>query len=172
MFHAYARTMDGLSRLCMILSAFCLVVITLIIPWGVFTRYVLGYGSAWPEPMAVLLMIVFSFFAGALCYRENMHIAVLALPSSLGPAGRLALGWTVELAMAGTNLFVLLYGLDLVRITWHQVIAEFPTLSVGLTYLPVPLGGAITILFALEKLWRGRFFEAPGEGAVARVETD
>ncbi len=67
MFEAYVRAMDGLSRLCMVVSALCLVVITLIIPWGVYTRYVLGYGSAWPEPMAVLLMIVFSFFSAALC---------------------------------------------------------------------------------------------------------
>ena len=172
MFEAYVRAMDGLSRLCMAVSALCLVVITLIIPWGVYTRYVLGYGSAWPEPMAVLLMIVFSFFAAALCYRDNMHIAVLALPNALPPAARLALGWIIEIAMAATNLFVLVYGIDLVKITWHQVIAEFPTLSVGVTYLPVPIGGAVTILFVAERLWRGEFFQQPGQGSVARVETD
>ena len=54
----------------------------------------------------------------------------------------------------------------------HTRIAEFPTLSVGVTYLPVPIGGGITVLFAIEKLWRGRFFEGPGEGAVARAEMD
>jgi TRAP-type C4-dicarboxylate transport system permease small subunit len=27
----------------------------------VFTRYVLGTGSQWPEPIAILLMVVFTF---------------------------------------------------------------------------------------------------------------
>jgi hypothetical protein len=42
-----------------------------------------------------------------------------------------------------------------VRATWNQVIAEFPLLSVGLTYAPVPLGGLLTLLFILERRWIG-----------------
>ena len=72
----YVRAMDALQRVCMIIAGACLVVITIIIPWGVFTRYVLGYGSSWPEPMAVLMMIWFSFMAAAVCYREGLHIGV------------------------------------------------------------------------------------------------
>ena len=47
-------------------------------------------------------------------------------------------------------------GLLLVQTTWHQVVAEFPFLSVGITYLPIPVGGAITLLFIVERLWIGR----------------
>ena len=43
--------------------------------------------------------------------------------------------------MAATALFMLVWGLQLVRTTWHQVISEFPLLSVGLTYLPAAPGG-------------------------------
>ena len=64
MLAAYIRAMDALQRACMIVAGACLVVITIIIPWGVFTRYVLGIGSSWPEPLAVLLMIWFSFTGG------------------------------------------------------------------------------------------------------------
>jgi TRAP-type C4-dicarboxylate transport system permease small subunit len=49
----YIRAMDALHGVCMVIAGFCLVTITLIIPWGVFTRYVLNIGSSWPEPMAV-----------------------------------------------------------------------------------------------------------------------
>ena len=38
----YVRCMDVLHRFCMIVAGACLVTITLIIPWGVFTRYVLN----------------------------------------------------------------------------------------------------------------------------------
>jgi TRAP-type C4-dicarboxylate transport system permease small subunit len=165
----YSRAMDAVQRACMILAGACLVVITLIIPWGVFTRYVLGVGSSWPEPMAVLLMIWFSFMSAAVCYREHLHIGVGVLPNALSGWRRTALGWAVELLMAATNLFVLVYGVRLVEATWHQVIAEFPIVSVGVSYLPVPIGGAVILLFVVERLWRGTLFSAPDDAALSRV---
>jgi TRAP-type C4-dicarboxylate transport system permease small subunit len=47
------------------------------------------------------------------------------------------------------------YGGQHCRALRHQSIAEFPGLSVGLTYMPIPIGGAITLLFILERLWVG-----------------
>ena len=59
----YFRLMDTLHRACLIIAGACLVTITLIIPYGVFTRYVLNSAASWPEPLATLLMIVMSFVA-------------------------------------------------------------------------------------------------------------
>ena len=162
----YIRAMDGLHRLCLWVSGICLVVITLIIPWGVYTRYVLGYGSSWPEPMAVLLMIILSFLSGALCYRDNLHIAVMAVPNSLTGLTRMILGWVGEICMIATNLFMLLWGIELVKTTWFQVIAEFPIVSVGLSYLPVPVAGGITILFVVERLWTGKLFALASDSSL------
>jgi TRAP-type C4-dicarboxylate transport system permease small subunit len=148
--------MAALYAVCIWLAGGSLVVMTLIIPWGVYTRYVLGTGSAWPEPLAILLMVVFTFAGAAACYRANAHIAVTMvarrLPGLLRPAAAIA----VELLMAGLSLFMVIWGIELVEATWHQVIAEFPFLSVGITYLPLPLGGAITLAFIVERLWLGQ----------------
>jgi TRAP-type C4-dicarboxylate transport system permease small subunit len=163
----YIRAMDRLQRGCMAVAGLCLIVITIIIPWGVFTRYVLNYGSSWPEPMAILLMIWFSFVSAAICYRENLHIGVGILPSVLGGAARVVLGWVVELCMLVVSLFMLHWGVKLVRTTWFQVIADFPLVSTGMSYLPVPVGGAIVSLFVIERLWTGRFFESPSDASVA-----
>jgi hypothetical protein len=52
--------------------------------------------------------------------------------------------------------------------TWHNSIADFPALSVGLTYLPIPLGGAILLCFVVERVTLGRPPEpAASEAAVA-----
>ena len=67
----YIRAMDALHRACLCIAGVCLVVITIIIPWGVFTRYVLNSAASWPEPMAILLMIVLSFMSAVVCYRET-----------------------------------------------------------------------------------------------------
>ena len=167
MIASYVRAMDVLHRLCLWVSGLALLVISLIIPWGVYTRYVLGRGSQWPEPMAILLMIVVSFLSASLCYRDHLHIGVMMLPNALSGGARKVLGWTIELSMLATNFFMLWWGLKLASATWNQTISEFPLVSVGLTYLPIPVGGAITMLFAVERLLLGSFFERAAEEAVA-----
>jgi TRAP-type C4-dicarboxylate transport system permease small subunit len=151
----YAQAMEALYVACIVISGVSLVVITLIIPYGVFMRYVVNSPASWPEPASVLLMIVFSFLGGAAVYRANVHIAVRALLDAVGEGARRWLLRLVDVAMALTCLFMVVYGVQLVRTTWHQVVSEFPALSVGLTYLPVPLGGLLTLLFIIERVWVG-----------------
>ena len=151
----YAVAMEALYVACIAVSGASLIVITLIISYGVFMRYVVNAPASWPEPAAVLLMIVFSFVGGAAVYRANVHIAVQALVDRAGPPARAVLRRLVDLAMTLTAVFMLVWGLQLVRTTWHQVISEFPLLSVGVTYLPVPVGGLLTLLFILERVWVG-----------------
>jgi TRAP-type C4-dicarboxylate transport system permease small subunit len=151
----YAQAMEALYVACIVISGVSLVVITLIIPYGVFMRYVVNSPASWPEPASVLLMIVFSFLGGAAVYRANVHIAVRALLDAVGERTRRWLLRAVDVAMALTCTFMVVYGAQLVQTTWHQVISEFPALSVGLTYLPVPLGGLLTLLFIVERVWVG-----------------
>jgi TRAP-type C4-dicarboxylate transport system permease small subunit len=147
--------MESLYVACIVVSGASLLVITLIIPYGVFMRYVLNAAASWPEPLAVLLMIVFSFMGGAAVYRAKVHIAVRAVVDAVNESVRRVLLGLVDVAMALTCLFMVVWGGELVRTTFHQVIAEFPVLSVGLTYAPVPLAGLITLLFIIERVWVG-----------------
>ena len=98
-----------------ILAGACLVIITLIIPYGVFCRYILNSAASWPEPMAVLLMIVLSFLSAVVCYREYLHIGVGVLPAYLGERAKTYLGWILETCMLATNLFMMVWGIKLVR---------------------------------------------------------
>ena len=54
--------------------------------------------------------------------------------------------------MLAVCLFMVYYGGKLCMETMGQTLADLPWLSVGLTYLPVPLGGLFTLVFVLEKL--------------------
>lgn len=154
MLAAYLRSMEWLYLACIWIAGIALAVMTIVIPWGVYARYVLGTGSQWPEPLAILMMVVFTFFAAAACYRTNSHIAVTlftdALPERLKPLALRA----VDLLLAALSLFMVIWGFELVAVTWHQVIAEFPWLRAGITYLPLPIGGLITLLFIAERWMR------------------
>lgn len=151
----YAHGMESLYVLCVVISGLALVAITLIIPFGVFMRYVMNNPQSWPEPAAVVMMVLFSFVGGAAVYRANVHIAVESLTQAVSPAWRGAMAHLVQVLMAVMGLFMVIYGLELCHITWHQSMPEFPGLPVGLVYGPIPLGGALTLLFLFEKVWVG-----------------
>src|ERR1051325_2904073 len=164
----YIRAMDALHRACEILAGVCLVIITLIVPYGVFTRYVLNSAASWPEPMAVLLMIVMSFLSAVVCCREYLHIGVGVLPALLAEPAKSLLGWFLEACMLVTNLFMLGWGIKLVHTTWFQSIAEFPIVSAGMAYLPIPIGGALTVLFVIERFLTQKFFSEPEPETVSQ----
>ncbi len=155
--------MDALYLFCVGAAGAALVLISAVIPWAVYTRYVLNRAASWPEPTAVLLMIVLTFFGGAVCYRVGMHMRMSFFVALLPPHLQRLCALAVELLMALIALFMVVWGTSLVATTWQNSIADFPALSVGVTYLPIPLGGAILLLFVIERLTIGPLPAPPAE---------
>jgi len=151
----YAQAMEWLYIACIGLAGVVMLVMTIIIPYGVFMRYVMNAPSSWPEPAGILLMVVFSFVGGAAAYRARAHIAVATLLNALGDRNRARTELAAEIAMAIVALFMIKWGVLLVQATWYNSIAEFPDLSAGVTYIPIPVAGAVTLLFVIERLWCG-----------------
>jgi TRAP-type C4-dicarboxylate transport system permease small subunit len=151
----YAQAMEWLYIACIVISGVAMVVITLIIPLGVFMRYVMNSPLSWPEPASVMMMVMFSFLGGAAIYRANVHIAVEALLKAVSPGTRRWMEYGVDTCMGLTAAFMLGYGAHLCQITWYQTMAEFPGLKQGIVYLPIPIAGLLTLLFLLERVWVG-----------------
>jgi TRAP-type C4-dicarboxylate transport system permease small subunit len=151
----FRRAMDGLYLVCVIVGCTALVLISAIIPWAVFTRYVLNSAASWPEPLAVLLTIVLTFIGAAAAYRLNLHMNISYFADQLPPKSRILLELVVQLLMALIAAFMIIWGARLVEVTWHNTIADFPFLSVGVTYLPIPIGGICLLLFIVERIFLG-----------------
>ncbi|MEO8526396.1 MAG: TRAP transporter small permease [Caldimonas sp.] len=152
---AVQAALDALYLAAIWSAGLAIFLMSLIVPWGVFTRYVLGTGSQWPEPIAILLMMVFTFIGAAAAYRANAHIAVDMFTMRLPPALQRICALLVDALMAVVCLFVVFYGTRLCIETWHQSIAELDWLPVGLTYAAIPIGSFLTLLFVLERMWLG-----------------
>jgi TRAP-type C4-dicarboxylate transport system permease small subunit len=149
---AFLRFCDTVYSACIWISGISIAAMALIIPWGIFTRYVLGTGSQWPEPIAIQLMVLFTFLGAAASYRAGAHIAVAMLTGALPAAPRKVLRGVVHLLMLAVAVFAIVYGTRLCIETWNQVIGQLPWMPVGLTYAPVPLGGLATALFVVEHI--------------------
>src|SRR5687767_4479250 len=127
----YRRAMQLLYLACIAISGLAMVAITIMMPVGVFFRYVLNAALSWPEPASVIMMVSFSFLGGAAVYRAKVHVAVEALLNAVPSDIRKIMLWGVDACMALVALFMLGYGVHLCIITWPNTIAEFPWLSVG-----------------------------------------
>ena len=148
----FRTAMDALYWICAGLAGVSLVLISAVIPYSVYTRYILNQAASWPEPMAVLLTIVLTFFGAAACYRDSIHMRVMFFVGLMPPWARRLCSLFSEALVALVALFMANWGYSLCEATWYSSIDAFPALSVGLTYLPIPLGGAVTVLFALERM--------------------
>ena len=151
----YRQAMEWLYIACIAVAGVAMLIMTIIIPFGVFMRYWVNSPASWPEPAGILLMVLFSFVGGGAAYRAKAHIAVGTLLNMLNDSNRLRMERIADVGMGIIALFMIRWGVLLVQATWQNTIAEFPELSVGVTYLPIPVAGGITLLFVIERLWLG-----------------
>jgi TRAP-type C4-dicarboxylate transport system permease small subunit len=150
MANSYVKLMDVLYFLCVLIAGGALVIMSAIISWGVFTRYVLGSGSFWPEPISIFLAIQLTFYGAAACYRAGTHICLSMFAEKLPPALQRWQQNIVHALMAGLAFFMVVYGGSLVQTTYFQSYPEFQYIRVGVAYSAIPIGGLITLLFVIE----------------------
>lgn len=142
-----ARLSDGL----LVFGGGGVLVMTLIVGWQVFARYVLNASPSWSEQAALVLMIWFAFFAAAAGVRESFHIRIevfaRALPAPFDHYCRIL----AHLIVLIVSLALVVWGGELILRTWDHVI---PTLGMprGIAYLPLPVSGLLMALFAVEQI--------------------
>src|SRR2546422_11780071 len=108
------KLMNTLYLVSALIAGVALVLISAVIPWAVFTRYVLNSAASWPEPTAVLLTIVLTFIGAASCYRRRLHMNVSFFVAMLPPSLRRWTELIAELLVAAMAVFMLGYGTKLV----------------------------------------------------------
>jgi TRAP-type C4-dicarboxylate transport system permease small subunit len=161
MLDALSLVSRWISRATLAFAALGLVIMTAIIGWSVFARYVLGDAPAWAEQAALLLMVWFVLLAAAVGVREQFHLGMTAATDAMPLPLRRLSRVIALLAVATFGGAMGVWGAELVHRTWAF---DIPTLGVprGAAYLPLPIAGWLSVLFALEHLvaeGRGRKVE-------------
>lgn len=126
-----------------------LILMTLIIAWQVFARYVLNASPAWGEQSALLLMIWYVMFAAAAGVREGFHIRITVFADNLPEKPKRVIRLFSHTVVGLFGLAMAWWGAELVRETWEHVI---PTLGLsrGFAYVPIAAAGILIFGFALE----------------------
>lgn len=137
-----------LSDLLIRIAAGGLILMTAIIGWQVFGRFVLDSSPSWTEQGALILMIWYILFAAAAGVREGFHIRIALLEGNFTLRNARRIRLAINLIVAGFGLVLLIYGVQLVWLVWDHVIPSLG-LSRGVAYIPLPVSGFLILLFSL-----------------------
>lgn len=142
--------LNQVSSAALYVAGFGMVVMTVIIGWQIFGRYVLNDTPTWSEPLSLHLMLWFILFGAAVGVRESVHLG-LDIVRYLMPE-------PVQKLMDLTSLgFIVLFG---IAMTWYSTMlclgtwsAPIPVLGWpgGVDFFPMIGGGVLITLFSLER---------------------
>lgn len=148
----YLVTLNGsLSRWGLWLSTVGLILMTAIIGWQVWGRYVLNDTPVWSERLSLLLMNYYILLAAAIGVRERFHLGLVFVKDSLPPRARYVTEILINLLVGGFGAAMVWYGGQMAWTTWGHVI---PTLGLptGASYLPFPIAGTLIVLFSVQHI--------------------
>ncbi len=140
-----------LARIAAVIAGISLVGMAVVEGWQVYARYVLNDSPSWTEPVALLLMSTVMMAGAALGTRNDAHfgffIAVEHTPVRL----RRVLLAIARLIAAAIGLMLSVWGGRLLLDGWSVPMAGAP-LPQGIVFLPFCIGGALIVVFAIERL--------------------
>lgn len=147
------KVFDVFCKISLVIGGVGLALMSAFILWQVYGRFVMNDTPSWTEPTALLLMLYFSLFVGAVGVREGFHLGLDLLyyfiPQWLGKY----LEVIAYAVICFLGFYMMVYGLTLARGTWNERIPAiyFPE---GVRFLPMFFGGFLIGIFAIERAAR------------------
>jgi TRAP-type C4-dicarboxylate transport system permease small subunit len=150
---AIARITGVVARLALWVAGTCLVIMTAMIAAQVFWRYVLNDSIVWTEPASVMIMGWFIFLGAAVGIREGYHLSFDVLLQVVPVPVKLVLHTISDLAVAGFGCGMIWFGTQLAVKTAGN---KLPSLGISgaFDFIPIVAGGALIVLFSLERIAR------------------
>ncbi|MCC5959432.1 MAG: TRAP transporter small permease [Rhodobacteraceae bacterium] len=150
------KGIDGVNWLVGWLLASLLLVMTVLITWQVFARYVMGNSLTFSEEVARFCLVWMTMLGAAYAYRRGSLIAVELLQGMGGPGFRRSLRISIALASALFAWVLLNEGLNITERVVNQT-APSTRVSMAWPYAAMPAGAGLVLLNALanviESIW-------------------
>ena len=148
---AYSRLAAKLSLVSLLIAGAGLVLMTLIVAWTVFGRYVLNATPTWGEPTSLFLMLWFILLGGSVGVRELDHMGFdVGLHYAQG-RWKSALVITNEALVTIFGIAMVYFGTELAAKVWSDRLPMIG-ISKGWDYVPIIGGGVLITLFSIEKI--------------------
>ena len=155
--------LNRLERFITAATAVITIILSALICWQVFSRYVLNSSPFWIEEISVISLMWIGLLVAAACVWTESHMSLELVVSRLPETLRIWLRAATDI-MIGVFAFVLFErGIFLVQRTMSGTLSSLP-LAVGYTYLVLPIAGGLMVLFALVRAISGVSRHYAGKG--------
>ena len=141
------RAAELLADFVLKVAAAGLALMTLVISWQVFARYVLNDSPLWSEAAALLIMLYFVLLAAAVGVYEKFHLGFRWLVSRLPVRPKRAVFLFGQMLIMAFGAAMAFSGMALVDYTASHIIPTLK-LSRSVAYWPFVLCGGLMMLFA------------------------
>ena len=142
-----------------------LLLVTIVVSWQVFSRYVLNAPSSFTEELARFLLIWITLLGCAYAYRKNVHLGLDMIYDKASGMYRKVMYFIIHLSVGFFALSVMVIGgYELVNMT-NTLGQSSPVLGVdiGTVYLVIPLSGLLIVVFAINSLIQPTYNHVEGE---------
>ena len=148
---AYTRLCAMLSRACMAVGVFGLVVLIVAVLVQVFGRYVLNNTPTWAESLALVVVLYVTMLGTAVGVRDAGHIGLESMLVLAPEKLRLKLELLIHLLVGIFGALMAWNCAILVGSVWTY---RLPTLGIseGWRYVPSVISGILIVMFSIEHL--------------------
>lgn len=139
-----------------VLAAFAgalLVIMTLLVLYQVFTRYVLGSPAAFTEELVRYALIWTSMISGAYAFLHRKHMSLVVLRDRFSPAVRRTLILGSDVLVLVFAVFVLVIGGTMLAFSAATNYSALLGISRGLVYAIGPVAGLAIAFAQLLNIW-------------------
>jgi len=154
-----SAVLDWVSKVSLWIAGTGLVLMTVFIAWQVFGRFVLNDTPTWTETSSILIMGWFLLLGAATGIREGNHLSFDVLLYILDERTKRVLFSISDVVVVAFGSGMFAYGIQLSAKTWPSTIPNLG-ISGGVAFLALITGGALMVIYSIERLLR-RFVGLP-----------
>ena len=146
------RVLEKLADVVIYIAVAALLGLVVVQGWQVFARYVINDSPSWTEPVTLLLLSTTMSMGAAAGVYTNRHFGFFLLAEQMHPLVKRVIDALVPLIVGTIGGFLAWWGWVLWLDGLHIKTAG-ANLPQSVNYLPLSLGGALMVVFALNRLW-------------------
>ena len=149
------EAMDRVFRfivvICRIITGVALVLMTVLLGYQVYGRYVLNETPTWVDPLSLLLVMVIAFLGAGVGVQEHTHLSVAVFRNIVPTKVRTIMVFLTDIIMATFGGLMLWYGTELTIFKWGTLIPLIQWTE-GLRSLPLTICGGLILIFSIGHL--------------------
>jgi len=151
--HPGQRLLDRIADVAIYVAVAALLGLVVVQGWQVFARYVINDSPSWTEPVTLLLLSTAMSLGAACGVHTNRHFGFFLLAAYMRPALRRVVDTFSQLVVAVLGGFIAVWAMVLL-LDGMAIKTAGANLPQSINYLPLSIGGALMVLFALDRAWQ------------------